>query len=214
MCRYRCHDRPKTQATGDFVAMMQGGLVDHQRALDAVAQVMAALRIVQFVLRCETENRTRSAVRAHRQHPGDQAWCPCSVSRGLQSAVVLEIVNHGRFSLHLTRVSSASAAIAMHMLCPSFKLCTRYVPRNRHNMTHAPLNRRPCKFKFAYVTFCRNASTSMTSVRTRRYRETLSLESANVIFIPLSDCCLHIKIQLLACPVTRCYLSVFWSIRQ
>ena len=114
------------------------------------------------------------------------------------------------FFLHLTRLSSASAAIAMHMLCPSFKLCTRYVPRNRQNMTHAPLNRHPCKFKFAHMTFCRNASTSMPSARTRRYSETLSLESANVVFIPPSDCCLHSKILLLACPVARYCLSVFF----
>jgi hypothetical protein len=42
ICCHRCQYRYKTNATGDFVAMMQGGLVDHQRALDAVAQVIAS----------------------------------------------------------------------------------------------------------------------------------------------------------------------------
>ena len=69
-------------------------------------------------------------------------------------------------------------------------------------------------FKFTHPTFCRNASTSMPSARTRKYSETLSLDSANVIFIPPSDCCLHIKIQLLACPVARYYLSGFFCLWQ
>ena len=54
----------------------------------------------------------------------------------------------------------------------------------------------------------------MPSARTRKYSETLSLDSANVVFIPPSDCCLHSKIQLLACPVARYYLSVFFCLWQ
>ena len=55
---------------GDFVAMMQGGAVDHQRAVDAVAQVVDHILLHRISL---TIDSSRSAVRAHRQHSGYQA---------------------------------------------------------------------------------------------------------------------------------------------
>ncbi len=38
-----------TRNTGDFVAMMQGGALDPQRALDAVAQVTLPLLLIDLV---------------------------------------------------------------------------------------------------------------------------------------------------------------------
>jgi hypothetical protein len=114
---------------GDFVAMMQGGAVDHQRAVDAVAQVVDHILLhrisltiprVQLCERIDSTLDIRHAILFER---------PSSINTMTPNDVFENADRQQPPFPYLTRAFSALEAIDILMLCPSSKSCTRYVIR-------------------------------------------------------------------------------------